>query len=66
MHQVATINTSMKKGKPVSSILFTIVDTHRDGQKAYMERLIRSPDEGVMPLKRCYAVETPDPSRDFR
>jgi hypothetical protein len=35
-------------------------------KKTYMERLIRSPDEGVMPPKRCSAVGTSDPSRDFR
>jgi hypothetical protein len=40
--------------------------SHRDGQKTYMEHLIRSPDEGVMPLKRCSAIGTPDPSWDFR
>jgi hypothetical protein len=31
-----------------------------------MERLIRSPDEGVMPPERCSIVGTSDPSRDFR
>jgi hypothetical protein len=39
--------------------------SRRDGQKTYMERLIRSPDEGVMPLERCCAVGTSDPSRDL-
>ena len=38
----------------------------RDGQKTYMERLIQSPDEEVMPLERCLVVGSSDPSRDFR
>ena len=31
-----------------------------DGQKTYMERLIRSPDEEVMPSERCLVVGTSD------
>jgi hypothetical protein len=45
---------------------FTIVFCHRDSQKTYMERLIRSRDEGVMPPEKCSVVGTFDPSRDFR
>jgi len=37
-----------------------------DGQKTYMEHLIRSPDEEVMPSERCLVVGSSDPSRDFR
>ena len=40
--------------------------SRRDSQKTYMERLIRSPDEEVMPSERCLVVESSDPSRDFR
>ena len=40
--------------------------SRRDGQKTYMECLIRSPDEEVMPSKRCSVVESSDSSRDFR
>ena len=31
--------------------------SHRDGQKTYMERLIQSPDEGVMPRKDASLLE---------
>ena len=31
-----------------------------------MERLIRSPDEEVMPSEICLVVGSSDPSRDFR
>ena len=40
--------------------------SRRDGQKTYMERLIRSPDEGVRPLERCSVVASSDSSRDVR
>ena len=40
--------------------------SHQDGQKTYMERLIRGPDEEVMPLERCLVVGSSDTSRDFR
>ena len=43
-----------------------LLSYHRDGQKTYMERLIRSPDEEVMPSERCLVVGSSDPSRDFR
>jgi hypothetical protein len=36
-----------------------------DSQKTYMERLIRSPNEGVMPPERCSVVGTTDPSWNF-
>jgi hypothetical protein len=34
--------------------------SRQDGQKTYIERLIRSPNEGFMPLERCSAVGTSD------
>jgi hypothetical protein len=40
--------------------------SRRDGQKTYMERLIQSPDEGVMPSERCSVVRTSGPSWNFR
>ena len=40
--------------------------SRQDGQKTNMERLIRSPDEEVMPSERCLVVKSSDPSRDFR
>jgi len=40
--------------------------SRRDGQKTYMECLIWSPDEEVMPSERCLVVGSSDPSRDFR
>jgi hypothetical protein len=40
--------------------------SRQDDQKSFTERLIRSPDEGVMPPERCSAIGTSDPSRDFR
>jgi hypothetical protein len=38
--------------------------SRRDGQKIYMERLIRSPNQGVMPQERCSVIGTSD-DRDF-
>ena len=49
----------MKKTSPLRS-------SRRDGQKTYMERLIQSPDEEVMPSERCLVVGSSDPSQDFR
>ena len=49
----------MKRTSPLRS-------SHRDGQKTYMERLIRSPDKEVTLSERCPVVESSDPSRDFR
>ena len=43
-----------------------LCSSHRDGQKTYMECLIRSPDEEVMPSERCLVVGSSDPCRDFR
>jgi hypothetical protein len=50
---------------------FTIAFLSSRRSKTYMEHLIRSSDEGVMPLERCSlsglpTVETADPSQDFR
>ena len=49
----------MKRTSPLRS-------SHRDGQKTYMERLIQSSDEEVMPSERCLVVGSSDPSWDFR
>ena len=35
-------------------------------KKTYMERLIQSLDEEVMPSERCLVVGSSDPSQDFR
>ena len=42
--------------------------SRRDGQKTYMERLIRSLDEGVVPSRKSHPTRTSDPVRtsDFR
>ena len=45
---------------------FTIAFLSSRRSKTYMERLIRSPDEEVMPSERCLVVGSSDPSRDFR
>jgi len=39
--------------------------SHQDNQKLYMERLIRSSDEEVILSRRCSAIESSDPSREF-
>ena len=49
----------MKRTSPLCS-------SRRDDQETYMECLIRSPDEEVMPSERCHVVGSSDPSRDFR
>ena len=49
----------MKRTSPLHS-------SRRDGQETYMECLIRSPDEEVMPSERCLVVGSSDTSRDFR
>ena len=47
-------------------LTISLRSSRRDGQKTYMECLIRSPDKEVMPSERCLVVGSSDPSRDFR
>jgi hypothetical protein len=43
-----------------------LCSSRRDGQKIYMERLIWSLDEEVMPSRRCSAIGSSDKRREFR
>jgi len=45
---------------------FTIAFISSRRSKTYVERLIQSPDEGVIPPERCSVVGSSDPNRDFR
>ena len=64
-HMLTTKNVHfVKLSKCETDFTVTFLSSRRS--KTYMECLIRSPDEEVMPSERCLGVGSSDTSRDFR